>query len=50
MRKEIYKALYGYALECKSRGQMEKKEKKRSERSIIRKYELSNRPQKFAKK
>lgn len=45
MKMKIYKALYGYALECKSRKEMEKKEKNRSERSNLKKYELTNRPQ-----
>lgn len=42
MKKEIYKVLYGYALECKSRKQMDKKEKNRNQRSNPKKYKLVN--------
>lgn len=49
MKKEIYEVLYKYALECKSRVQMEKKVKNRNERLTSKKYELANRRQNLQK-
>lgn len=50
MKKKIYEVLYRYALECKSKAQITEKEKHRSERLLEKKYELTNKIQKFARK